>query len=151
MDRTLLDYRPMWAVAAASVDVLHAALMAVWLLGLPLLFWHRFPKLTFLYGVYAVLFVVITRVSHWVGGECFLTAISAKLWRAGASVSAESDEWFTVRLARFVFGMTPSHRAIAWTSEGLVLVTALGVLFSMGRRAGDRHGVDDGAPNSTVE
>ncbi len=134
MARTLLDFRAMWAGAAAAVDVLHATLMVVWLLGLPLLFWHRFPRVTFLYGVYAVLFVVITRVSHWVGGQCFLTAISAKLWRAGASVSSDSDEWFTVRLARFVFGMTPSHRAIAWVSEALIMVTALGVLFSTSRR-----------------
>jgi len=134
----------MWASAAAAIDVLHAALMAAWLLGLPLLFWHRFPKLTFTYGVYAVLFVICTRVSHWLRGECFLTTISAKLWRRSASVSPDSDEWFTVRLARFVFGMTPSHRAVAWTSEGLILVTALGVLFSMNRRPGNKHGASSG-------
>lgn len=124
----------MWAPVAAAVDVLHAALMAAWILGLPLLFWHRYPKLTLGYGVYAVLFVLVSRVSHWIGGECFLTTISAKLWRAGAVVAAESDEWFTVRLARFVFGMTPSHRAVAWGSEALILVTAVGVVFSMSRR-----------------
>ena len=104
------------------------------MLGLPLLFWHRYPKLTLGYGVYAVLFVIVSRASHWIGGECFLTTISAKLWRAGATMAPESDEWFTVRLARFVFGMTPSHRAVAWGSEALILVTALGVLFSTSRR-----------------
>jgi hypothetical protein len=38
-----------------------------------------------------------------------------------------------------VFGMTPSHRAIAWTSEALILLTALGVLFSTSRRAGKKR------------
>jgi hypothetical protein len=108
--------------------------MVAWILGLPLLFWHRYPKLTLGYGVYAVLFVVVSRVSHFIEGQCFLTTISAKLWRVGAAVARESDEWFTVRLARFVFGMTPSHRAVAWCSEALILVTAVGVLFSMSRK-----------------
>lgn len=130
----------MWSSAAAAVDVIHAALMAVWMLGMPLLFIHRYPRLTLAYGVYAVAFVIVSRVSHWIGGECFLTTISARLWRAGASLTPESDEWFTVRLARLVFGMTPSHRAIAWGSEALVLVTALGVSLSMARRLSARDG-----------
>lgn len=124
----------MWAGAAAAVDVLHAMFMAIWLLGLPLLFWRRFPGASRAYGVYAVVFVVVSRLSHWTFGECFLTTISRSLWQAGGPSAPGSDEWFTVRVAHLVFGMTPSHRVIAWLSEALVLVTAVGVLVTLRRR-----------------
>jgi hypothetical protein len=118
----------MWNELGAFVDVLHAALMAAWILGLPLLFWHRWPHLSRMYGVFAVGFVLSSRLSHYLIGECFLTSLARRLWQAGRS-EANTDEWFTVRFARLVFGLTPSHRVIAIGSEVLVFVTALGVLI----------------------
>jgi len=122
------------------VDAVHALSMAVWVLGLPLLFWHRWPRLSIAYGVYAVGFVVATRLSDYVLGECFLTALARRFWTAGAA-GAGTEDWFTVRFARLVFGLTPSHRAIALASEALIFVTALGVLVSLrGRlRHAERH------------
>jgi hypothetical protein len=120
----------MWTVLGAAVDAVHALLMALWILGLPLLFWHRWPKLSITYGIYAVAFVIVTRVSHYVLGECFLTTVARRFWTT-AAVGSETDEWFTVRFARLIFGMTPSHRAVAVASEVLVLVTAVGVLVSL--------------------
>lgn len=122
----------MWSELAATVDAFHAALMTGWLLGLPLLFWHRWPRLSRAYGVYAVVFVLATRMSHYVLGECFLTNISRRFWTA-ASTTRDTDEWFTVRFARLVFGLTPSHRAIAVVSEALVFITAAGVLVLLRR------------------
>ena len=113
----------------AAVDVFHAFLMAAWLLGLPLLFWHRWPLLTRAYAAYAVVFVLVSRLSHAVLGECFLTTFARRLWMNSDSPS-ETDEWFTVRLARLVFGLTPSHRVIALGSEALILITAFGVLLA---------------------
>ena len=121
----------MWGEVAALVDALHAALMAAWILGLPFLFWHRWPRITKFYGLYAAGFVVVTRVSHWLLGECFLTRISRNLWNAGSTSASDTDDWFTLRFARLVFGLTPTHRTIAIGSEVLVFVTAVGMLFSL--------------------
>ena len=120
----------MWMDLGAAVDTLHAVSMAIWALGLPLLFWHRWPKLSIAYGVYAIVFVVLTRLSHYALGECFLTTLSRRLSTAGAARD-EAGEWFSIRFARWIFGLTPSHRAIALASEVLVLLTAIGVLVSL--------------------
>jgi hypothetical protein len=120
----------MWTELGAAIDVLHALAMTAWILGLPLLFWHRRPRLSTAYGIYAVVFVFLTRLSHYTLGECFLTRLSRKLWSAGTA-GPETDEWFTVRFARLIFGLTPSHRLIALGSEALVLITAIGVLVSL--------------------
>jgi hypothetical protein len=117
----------MWSELGAFVDVVHAAVMTAWILGLPLLFWHRWPRLSRAYGIFAVGFVVSSRLSHYLMGECFLTTLARTFWQAGPS-GVEADEWFTVRFATLIFGLTPSHRAIAIGSEVLVLTTALGVL-----------------------
>lgn len=118
----------MWAMLAAGVDLVHALLMAAWMGGLPLLFLHRWPRLTRAYGIYAVTFILVSQTSHWVLGECVFTTLAR--WCARSSSIPVSEEWFTVRLAQAVFHMTPSHRAIVWISEGLILVTAIGALAS---------------------
>ena len=118
----------MWASLAAGVDFAHALLMAAWIGGLPLLFWHRWPSLTRAYGIYAIAFIVVSQASHWVLGECIFTTLAR--WCAGEASAPVSNEWFTVRLAQAVFRMTPSHRAIVWVSEALILLTAIGMLAS---------------------
>lgn len=128
-------------VLGATVDALHALLMALWIGGLPLLFWHRWPRLTFLYGIYAVAFVLISQLSRYWLGECFLTTVARHFWTNGTSWgTAATDEWFTVRFAQLVFRLTPSHRSIVWASEVLIVVTAVGVLFSnLRNRTQRRH------------
>jgi hypothetical protein len=122
------------------LDATHAALMVAWILGLPLLFWHRWPRLTRAYGIYAVVFVVVSQVSHYMLGECFLTTLARHAWTAGTSQRLRgADEWFTVRFAELVFRLTPSHRVIVLGWEALVVVTAVGVLFSVRRQRGERR------------
>jgi hypothetical protein len=117
----------MAAALGAGIDLLHALLMAAWMLGLPLLFWHRWPRLTTRYAAYAIAFIVANQVSSYLLGECFLTSLARACWqRAGA---VPSGEWFTVRLAEAVFRLTPSHRSVRLSSEALILVTAAGVAF----------------------
>jgi hypothetical protein len=120
---------------AVIVDVLHALAMVLWLIGLPLLVWHRWPRLTRAYAIYAVSFVVIYQVSRLALGECFLTTIARSLWNSQAPGTAPPnvDEWFTVRLARAVFSATPSHRGIIWLSQVLSVATAIGALFVVHR------------------
>lgn len=105
--------------------------MAVWVLGLPLLFARapRWRRLRRGFAYYAIGFVVVSQISQAILGECFLTTLVRPLWERGGYAS--SSEWFTVRLAQWVFGMIPSHRAISRISEALVVLTAAGVLFTL--------------------
>lgn len=116
------------AVLGATVDFLHALLMAAWILGLPLLFSTRWPRLARGYAVYAIAFVIVNQASYLLLGECFLTTMSRGFWQH-ADASSATDEWFTVRAAEAVFSLTPSHRAIKLASEALILATAIGVAF----------------------
>jgi len=111
-------------------------------LGLPLLFWHRWPRLTKAYGIYAISFIVLSQGSHYLTGECFLTALSRYFWQlSGTAPAAGSEEWFTVRFAWAIFRMTPSHRSIVIASELLILLTAFGTLVSMRRLRHRKHAV----------
>jgi hypothetical protein len=113
----------MGALLGASIDFIHALLMAAWVLGLPLLFWHRFPRATTTFAIQA---------SHALLGECFLTTLARESWQRSPGWSGPhptSDAWFTVRLAEAIFHLTPSHRSIKLISEALILSTALGVGF----------------------
>jgi hypothetical protein len=128
----------MWPALGAAIDLVHALLMAAWVIGLPLLFWHRWPRLTRAYGIYAIAFIVVSQVSQAILDECFLTTLARTAWLhdpVSGAPAPVSDEWFTVRLARAIFDLTPSHRSIKLLSEALILVTAVGVLFVVHRRA----------------
>jgi hypothetical protein len=150
----------MWSALAASVDFTHASLMAAWVLGLPLLFFRRWPRATRAYAVYAIAFVTVNLASRALLGECFLTTVSRACWREAARAGGRApvpQEWFTVRMAEAIFRLTPSHRGIKLASEALIFVTAIGVLASSlsprtragwcGRR-GQRE--DDGPKNQPV-
>lgn len=118
---------------AVTVDAFHALAMVLWVLCLPLLFWHRWPRVTKFYGWFAVIFIVANMVSQWVLGECFLTTIARALWERASNVPENLDDWFTVRFSELVFRLTPSHRAVKIATEVLILATALGTLHSMRR------------------
>ena len=115
----------------AFIDLVHALLMLAWVIGLPLLFWHRFPRATRAYAFYAIGFVVLNQGSHALLGECFLTTLALRAKHAPGSGGAApvADEWFTVRFAEAIFHLTPSHRGIKLVSEALIFLTAIGVAF----------------------
>jgi len=122
----------MGPILGACVDFVHALLMAAWILGLPLLFWYRWPRLTRGYAFYAIGFIVANQLSHALLGECFLTTLARAFWERGPRPGGSApiyEEWFTVRMAEAIFRMTPSHRAVKLTSEALILLTAIGVGF----------------------
>jgi hypothetical protein len=119
----------MFGLAAAALDALHAVFMVLQVAGLPLFFWHRWPRLSRGYALYAVSFIALNQGSKLLLGECFLTTWARWLWsRAVLDPSDVPGEWFTVRVAQWVFHMTPSHRAVSLAGELLMLVTAIGVL-----------------------
>jgi hypothetical protein len=123
----------MWQTLAVGTDFVHAMLMVAWVTGLPLLVWHRWPRLAQGYALYAIVFVVVSQLSQWFLGECFITTIALFLWEHVPSSAPVSKEWFTVRIARAVFHMAPSHRSIVMASEVMVVVTAVAALWSLHR------------------
>jgi len=127
----------MWSAIGAGIDLVHAFAMTVWLLGLPLLFARRWPRARLLYAVYAVLFIVASQGSRLLMDECFLTVLAQWCWGHNPSHVVSSD-WFTMRLARAIFGMAPSHHMISRLSEALVLATAAGVIVTVVRSRRDR-------------
>jgi hypothetical protein len=144
--------RLMWSALAAFIDVAHASFMAAWVLGLPLLFWRRWPRLTRAYAVYALVFIAVNLASRALLGECFLTTIARACWQQAARAAGRAlvpQDWFTVRMAEAVFRLTPTHRGIKRASEALIFVTAIGVLASSlatHRRRGPRRHQDPAGP-----
>lgn len=109
---------------AVAIDVFHAALMVGWIVGIPLLFWRWYPKLSLVYCIYCVFFIIINQVSHYMLGECIFTTIAD--WCYSRAGHAAPDEWFTVRMSRLVFGVVPSHRGIKVATEFLIGISAIG-------------------------
>jgi hypothetical protein len=114
---------------AVSIDVFHALVMMFWIIGLPLLFWHKFPKLTIYYCFFGILFVIVNQISHYTLGECILTTLSKWCWNHTEANHPSTQEWFSVRFANFIFGLTPSHRDIKVFSEIIILISIVGNLY----------------------
>jgi hypothetical protein len=115
-----------YTVLAASVDVVHALAMLLWGFGLPLLFWHRFPRLSRGYMWFSVTFILVSVISHVGLGECALTRLARELWnRAG---TARDETPFLSLLVNRIAGFRPSDRQAVWVWEAAVLVTSVGGL-----------------------
>lgn len=114
---------------AVFIDVLHALAMLFWILGLPLLFWHRLPRLTIGYACYAVVFIIINQISHYTLGECVLTTI-ARWFSQHSGQHASTEQWFSIRFAKLIFGLTPTHRDVKIAGELMIAVCAVGGLYS---------------------
>jgi hypothetical protein len=106
----------MFQFLAICVDLLHAAAMIAWGLGLPLLLWHRWPRASRAYLWYALVFVLVSVTSHQIFGECFLTKLARDLRKLGDPTLLADYASFSVRLVNFVAGIRPSERSavLAW-------------------------------------
>lgn len=127
----------LYRLLAMGTDLAHATAMLAWGLGLPLLFWHRFERLSHAYTLFAIVFVLTSVASHLTFGECVLTSLARQLWRAGGSFRDTVP--FTVTLANRVAGLRPSARSAVLLWEAAVLVTSLGSLWSW-KKAHERRG-----------
>jgi len=113
---------------AIGSDLTHIAAMLIWAVGLPLLLWHRWPRLSYAYTVYAIVFILLSQLSHFTLGECFLTTLSRRLW---ASAGEQVVGTFTVRLVNVVAGVRPSDESAVLLWEAGILVTSVAVLWSL--------------------
>ncbi len=112
---------------AVLTDVIHAMLMVGWIVGMPFLFWHRFPKVTLVYCLFSLCFIAVNQISHYTLGCCIFTTIADWFYHQAGHYAP--DEWFTVRASRFIFGLTPSHRGVKILTEILVGISAVGGIF----------------------
>lgn len=135
-----------YAWLAAIADLVHTGAMIVWALGLPLLFWHRWPRPARIYVWYALSFTVISFVSHELIGECFLTTFARELRRA-AGVQADTAS-FTIRLVNFVAGIRPGERSIVVAWQIAIFVTSLGALAHLWHTRGNRTDRSGGGERS---
>jgi hypothetical protein len=115
---------------AVATDVFHAFLMILWTIGLPLLFWRKYPKLSYYYYLYCIVFILVNQASHYILGECIFTTI-ANWFYTHAHTTNFQNEWFTMRVSRAVFGIVPSHRGVKIATQIMVGLTALGGLYSL--------------------
>jgi hypothetical protein len=126
----------MSAILAAIIDSIHAILMIIWIVGLPLLFWRRYPRLSHLYAYYVIAFVVINQLSFLLLGECVLTTLARFVYQSDPNriTSHRYDEWFVVRISQAVFNLAPSHRLIRFATKALIFVMASTWLVMFFRR-----------------
>ncbi len=79
------------------------------------------------YAIFSIAFVIVNQVSHYTLGVCVFTSIADYLYKQAGQVAP--SEWFTVRLSRFVFGLTPTHRGIKMCTELLICLSAIGGMY----------------------
>lgn len=123
----------MFELLSAAVDLTHALAMLVWGAGLPLLLWHRWPRLSQAYMLYSLVFVGISVSSQLILGECFLTTIAREFAQAGTSATIRQHTSFTVRLVEAVAGMRPSERTAVRLWELAIFITSLSMLLYVTR------------------
>jgi hypothetical protein len=118
--------------AAIAIDFIHALLMVMWVFGMPLLFWHRYPKVSMAYCWFSLAFIIVNQASQYFLHECVFTTIAG--WLYAHTSASVSDEWFAVRIPKAVFGFVPTHRSIKLLTEILIGVSAIGGIYSLFRR-----------------
>ena len=111
-------------MAEHVVELVHVVVIAAWLVSLPLLFWHRWPRLSWWAAAYALVFVAINRLSTWFLGECILTR--AARWCGGGW----DNEWFSVKLARLA-GVALAARDIVAIEHLLFLIVFVGAFWTL--------------------
>ena len=134
---------------AATVEFGHGLMMVLWGLGLPLLLWHRFERLSRLYMWLSLVFVAGSLVSHQLLGECVLTTLARQLWQS-AGVATDHVP-FIVRFTNQVARIRPSTRGAVLIWEAAILIYCVAFLWGRNRlseRQPQHHSRDISAPES---
>ncbi len=122
-----LEVARFYRFLAGAVNVTHGLVMLIWGLGLPLVLWHRFARLSRAYMWFSVSFVVLSLLSHQIFGECFLTTLSRHL-RVTAGVRVNRVP-FTVVFVNAVAGIRPSTREAVLLWETTIATSCVATLL----------------------
>ena len=123
--------QPLFRWLASAVEFAHALLMLAWGLGLPLVFWHRWPKLSRAYVWFTIAFVGASVLSQLAIGQCVLTALARRLWILAGGY--RDDVPFVVTCVNVVAGIRPSTRAAVFAWQLAIAISALGVAWHFAR------------------
>jgi hypothetical protein len=110
------------------IDLFHLGFIFLLIVCTPFLFlkkW-RWRKIRIWTTCYAIAFVLINRVGHWIWGECFLTRL-ARL----AGGSDWGDELFLSKISRMFFGSAPSADQLLIFEQAAMGLVCLGILISL--------------------
>lgn len=91
---------------AGAVELCHGLLMIAWGLGLPLLVWRRFERLSRAYIWFSLTFVLGSLLSNLLLGECVLTTVAHWLWQASGGHTEKVP--FIVTFTNYVARIRPS-------------------------------------------
>lgn len=111
---------------AGAVELCHGLLMVAWGLGLPLLVWRRFERLSRAYIWFSLTFVLGSLLSSLLLGECVLTTVAHWLWQASGGHTEKVP--FIVTFTNYVASIRPSADAavVLWkVAIGLYCVVGL--------------------------
>jgi hypothetical protein len=120
-------------LAAGAVELCHGLLMVVWGLGLPLLVWRRFERLSRAYGWFSLTFVLGSLLSRVVLGECVLTTVAHWLWQASGGHQEKVP--FIVTFTNSVARIRPSNDAAVLIWEVAIALYILIGLWGWRSRA----------------
>jgi hypothetical protein len=120
----------MYRFLAALVDVFHATLMVAWVVGFPLLFWRRWPLMTRIYAWYALVFVLVSQLSHLLLDECVFTTLARALRALGGAVETGRIP-FSLRLVDYVAGIRPSTGSIVLLWETGMALSGIALLWHL--------------------
>lgn len=112
-------------ILAGTVELCHGLLMVAWGLGLPLLVWRRFERLSRAYVWFSLSFVLGSLLSSVLLGECVLTTVAHWLWQAGGG--HEEKVPFIVTFTNAVASIRPSA-----DSAVLIWKISIGVYCAVG-------------------
>jgi hypothetical protein len=118
---------------ASGVEFSHGLLMVLWALGLPLLFWHRYARLSRAYVGFSLVFIIGSVVSHVVLGECVLTTVARASWQLAGRQTENVP--FIVTFTNWVAGVRPGNRAAVLTWQVAIVMYCLASLWGSGRLA----------------
>lgn len=113
----------------------------LWGLGLPLLVWHKYARLSRAYAYFALSFVIVSLVSQAVLGECVLTTLARHFWLASGGFRDRTP--FTTLFVNTIAGFRPSDDAAALLWKVAVLVTSIGSISCWHATHPRRRGPDD--------
>jgi hypothetical protein len=125
---------------ALAVEFSHGLLMVLWGLGLPLLVWHRFARLSRAYVCFSLTFVAVSVVSHQLLGECVLTTVARTLWQSAGSPTESVP--FIVTFTNWVAGFSPDSRAAVLIWEFAIALYGIVFLWSGWRRFSSKSPAD---------
>jgi hypothetical protein len=121
----------LFRLSASAVELLHGLCMVAWAIGLPLLFWRGWPRVSQAYLRFSIAFIAVSVLSHALLGECVLTTLARELWEAAGGHREHVP--FVVLFTNRIAGFRPSTREAVLAWEAAIAIYCVALLWSRRR------------------